>query len=455
MRFAARDLVAGLGPSARLVGDDVEIQRVSFDSRDVRPGDLFVPIVADRDGHDFVADAVSNGAVAYLSARGATSTVAATCIEVADTSIALIDAARWARGRFPADTVAVGITGSVGKTSTKDLVAAAVGAARRVTANVKSFNNEQGLPVTILNAPIDTEVLVLEMGMRGFGQIDALCRIARPSIGVVTRVGEAHTSLVGGLDGVARAKGELVEALPTHGVAVLNADDERVRAMRSRTSARVVTYGESPDADVRIANVVLDDIGRPRFTVHVADETVEVALSVPGRHMAGNAAAAMAVGSTLGVPLDAMATALREARLSDHRLATTRTRLGAHLLDDSYNANPTSVAAALDVMAATRAERRVAVLGVMAELDDPAASHSAIARRAADLGIEIVAVETDLYGVVSRTLEDAVAIVESLGEGTAILVKGSRVAGLERLVAAVTANRDKPIGADARGRTSD
>lgn len=440
MRFAARDLVAGLGSSARLVGDDVGIERVSFDSRQVRAGDLFVPIVAERDGHDFVADAVGNGAVAYLSSRGRVSGVVATCIEVADTSAALIDAARWARGLFPAGTVAVGITGSVGKTSTKDLVAAAVGSARRVTANVKSFNNEQGLPVTILNAPLDTEVLVLEMGMRGFGQIDALCRIARPSIGVVTRVGEAHTSLVGGLDGVARAKGELVEALPTHGVAVLNADDDRVSAMRSRTTARVITYGESARSDVRITDLVLDHFGRPRFTVHVDADSVEVGLAIPGRHMAGNAAAAMAVGSILGVSLGAMAAALGEARLSDHRLAAVRTRGGADLLDDSYNANPTSVAAALDVLAAMKAERRVAVLGIMAELDDPPSSHAAIARYAADLGIEVVAVGTDLYGVDPCTLDRAATIVGSAGTGTAILVKGSRVAGLERLVAIVTAS---------------
>lgn len=440
MRFAARDLVAGLGSATRLVGDDVEIDGVSFDSRDVRPGNLFVPIVADRDGHDFVADAVARGAVAYLSSRGPRAGVVVPCIEVADTAVALVDAARWARGRFPAGTVAVGITGSVGKTSTKDFVAAALAPTRRVTANVKSFNNEQGLPVTILNAPADTEVLVLEMGMRGFGQIDALCRIARPAIGVVTRVGEAHTSLVGGIEGVARAKGELVEALPAHGAAILNADDDRVVAMRSRTSARVVTFGTSDRADVRVADLVLDRLGRPRFTLRTPDGEATVALRVPGRHMAVNAAAAMAVGHVIGVPLDASAEALSSAVLSDHRMASSSTTAGAVLIDDSYNANPTSVAAALDVLASTTAERRVAVLGVMAELDDPVASHAAVARRAADLGIEVWAVGTDLYGVTPRSLDEAAADVGRLGPTAAILVKGSRVAGLERLVSAVTSD---------------
>lgn len=441
MRFSARELAEALDAQspARYFGPDSVVDGVTFDSREVVPGQLFVPIVAERDGHEFVADAVARGAVAYLTSRGPIPGVQAAGIEVVDTAAALIDAARWARTRLPAGTMAVGITGSVGKTSTKDFVAASLAGERRVTANRKSFNNEQGLPVTILNTPIDTEVLVLEMGMRGFGQIEYLCRIGRPAIGVVTRVGEAHTSLVGGIEGVARAKGELVEALPSFGVAVLNADDHRVLAMRSRTSARVIAYGENDSADVRISGLRLDDLGRPRFRIDTPAGGVEVSLPVAGRHMASNAAAAMAVGVALGVSLESMAAGLAAVRISDHRMAEVTTPRGATILDDCYNANPTSMEAALQTLMAMSAGRKTAVLGLMAELDDPERSHAEISGVARELGIRLVAVGTDLYGVEPITIDDARALVAAMDSGDAVLVKGSRVAGLERIVESFSA----------------
>lgn len=440
MRFSARELAEALNAQspARLIGPDSVVGGVTFDSRVVVPGQLFVPIVAERDGHDFVADAVARGAAAYLTSRGPITGVEATCIEVADTAAALIDAARWARTRFPAGTMAVGITGSVGKTSTKDFVAASLAGERRVTASQKSFNNEQGLPVTILNAPIDTEVLVLEMGMRGFGQIDDLCRIGRPAIGVVTRVGEAHTSLVGGIEGVARAKGELVEALPSFGVAVLNADDHRVIAMRSRTSARVLSYGEDEATDVRISRLRLDDLGRPSFHIDTPTGGIELSLPVAGRHMASNAAAAIAVGVALGVSMESMAAGLTTARIADHRMAEVTTPSGATILDDCYNANPTSMEAALQTLAAMRASRKTAVVGLMAELDDPSRSHAAIAEVARSLGVRLVAVATDLYGVEPITIEEACTLVAEMKADDAVLVKGSRVAGLERIVETIS-----------------
>ena len=438
MRWHASDLARALaecGP-CRVIGPDVEIDGASFDSRDLVPGQMFVALTAERDGHDFVAGSVEAGAVACLVSRPLEGDIASrvTQIVVPDTAAALMDAARWARTRFPAGTVAIGITGSVGKTSTKDLVATALSSSRRTVANVRSYNNEQGLPVTILNAPIDTEVLVLEMGMRGFGQIDLLCRIARPAIGIVTRVGEAHTSMVGGIDGVARAKGELVESLPSFGAAILNADDERVLAMRSRTDARVITYGESDVADVRVDALRIGDDGAARFTARTPSGSIEVALAVPGRHMASNAAAAVAVGVVLGVPLESIATGLAVATTSPHRMRIVRTRSGATILDDSYNANPTSMRAALETLARLSGRRRFAVLGVMAELEDPARSHDEIAGEAAALGVDLMAVGTDLYGVQPVDLEAATARVAALGDGDVVLVKGSRVAGLDRLV---------------------
>ncbi|MGA0329649.1 MAG: UDP-N-acetylmuramoyl-tripeptide--D-alanyl-D-alanine ligase [Ilumatobacteraceae bacterium] len=442
MRWRASDLARALsehGP-CRVVGPDVEIDGASFDSRDLRSGQMFVAVVAERDGHDFVRDAVDAGAAACLVSRELATDLAGrtTSIVVPDTSVALMDAARWARGRFPAGTMAVGITGSVGKTSTKDMVASAVSLSRRTVASPRSYNNEQGLPVTILNAPVDTEVLVLEMGMRGFGQIDLLCRIARPAIGVVTRVGEAHTAKVGGLDGVAQAKGELVEALPSFGAAVLNADDPRVLAMRSRTNARVVTFGESTQADVRIDNLELGRHGEARFRASTPGGVVEVRLAIPGRHMASNAAAAIATGMVLGVPLEAMSDGLAQASLSPHRMKIVQSASGATIVDDSYNANPTSMQAALETLAGLPAARRVAVLGIMAELDDEVVAHARIASLATELGIEVVAVGTDKYGIPETTFDEAVDIVTNMGGSTAVLVKGSRVAGLDRLIERVS-----------------
>ena len=236
MRFRASQVATATG--GRLVGADVEMDGASFDSRTLRPGQLFVPIVAERDGHDFIAAAARAGAAAALASRPADDALRLPIVEVADTGAALVELAAWARSRLSADVV--GITGSVGKTSTKDLIVAAVGGARRVAANVRSFNNEQGLPVTVLDASDDADVLVLEMGMRAAGEIARLCAVGRPGIGVVTAVADAHTARLGGIDGVARAKAELVEALPASGTAILNADDDRVTAMAGRTDAAVL-----------------------------------------------------------------------------------------------------------------------------------------------------------------------------------------------------------------------
>lgn len=436
MKLLASDLANAIG--GRLVGPDTEIDGATFDSRQVLHHQLFVPIVAERDGHDFISDALKAGAAAYLMSRPELiEGLGGSAIVVDDTAQALIDAARWGRTQFPASTVVVGVTGSVGKTSTKDLIVAALSSAKRVVANVRSFNNEQGLPVTILNASLATEVLVLEMGMRGLGQIDDLCRIARPHIGIVTRVGEAHTELVGGIEGVAQAKGELIEALPPQGVAILNADDERVIAMRSRSVAPVLSFGESSTADVRITELRLDAHGCALFDVFTPSGSATVNLSIPGRHMAMNAAAAIAVGEALGVNLELMVESLRSASISDRRMQSKTTKNGALLLDDCYNANPTSMAAAIDTLAQIPADRKVAVLGVMAEIEDPDTAYRDIARLARANNIEIIAVGTSGYGTTSLTVDEVIEQVNQCDSSVAILVKGSRVAALERVVDAV------------------
>ena len=436
MKLRASDLANAIG--GRLVGPDTEIDGATFDSRQVLRHQLFVPIVAERDGHDFIGDALKAGAGAYLTSRPEiVEGLGGTAIVVDDTARALIDAARWGRTQFPASTVVIGVTGSVGKTSTKDLIVAALSSAKRVVANVRSFNNEQGLPVTILNAPLTTEVLVLEMGMRGLGQIDDLCRIARPHIGVITRVGEAHTELVGGIEGVAQAKGELIEALPPQGVAILNADDQRVLSMSARSVAPVLSYGESVGADVRITDLRLDAHGCALFDVVTPSGSASLNLSIPGRHMAHNAAAAIAVGEALGVPLSQMVESLRSATISARRMQMKTTRNGALLLDDCYNANPTSMAAAIETLAQIPATHKVAVLGVMAEIENPEGAYVKIAQLAQASNIEIIAVGTDGYGSPAVSIDQAIERIRQCDDSTAVLVKGSRVAELERVVDAV------------------
>ena len=416
----------------RLVGPDVEIDGVSFDSRSVQPGQLFVPLVADRDGHEFIAAALERGAAAYLTSQPAGAGRAA-AIEVPDTLRALMALAAAQRQQF--DGPVIGVTGSVGKTSTKDLAWAALAASTPTWANERSFNNEQGLPTTVLNMPDGTEVLMLEMGMRGFGEIAELCVIARPTIGVVTRVAEAHSDRVGGIDGVARAKAELIEALPTEGVAILNADDPRVRAMSSVAVGRVLLFGEAADADVRVGDVRLDDLARASFHLETPWGGCDVALGISGRHMANNAAAALACVGAVGGDLAAGAAALNTVGLTAMRMDVQRTAAGALILNDSYNANPTSMRAALDALADLAAGRRVAVLGVMAEITDSAAEHRAIAIYAAERDIALLAYGTDLYGV--APVDDPVGELGSLASGDAVLVKASRVVGLERIAAAL------------------
>jgi UDP-N-acetylmuramoyl-tripeptide--D-alanyl-D-alanine ligase len=431
MRLMAADVAKATNGS--LVGQNAHLSGVSFDSRNIRPGQLFVPIVAERDGHDFIEAALAAGAGAYLTTG---KTFGRTSITVPDTLAALLQLGAWGRNKLGAqiDKRVVGITGSVGKTSTKDFIAAALGSTLRVAANERSFNNDQGLPVTILNARDDVEALVLEMGMRGFGEISRLCSIARPNIGVVTRVASAHTERVGDIDGVARAKGELVMALDASGFAVLNADDERVVAMRSLTDATVITYGASSLADVRMTSCVLDDRACVAVSIESPWGKASWKMNVPGEHMAHNAVGAIAVAGVLGLDLQRAADAISNSVLSEMRMQHRTARSGALIIDDSYNANPASMTAALHALSATKASRRIAVLGVMAELSEPEQDHSQISELAQKLGIEVLALGTDLYGVQSRTIDEIATMLSATENTAAILVKGSRVAQLEKLV---------------------
>ncbi|WP_344779425.1 UDP-N-acetylmuramoyl-tripeptide--D-alanyl-D-alanine ligase [Gordonia caeni] len=438
MHLLASQIAAATGGT--LHGPDVQVDSAGIDSRAARPGQLFVPIVAARDGHDYIAAAVEAGAVAYLTDRAPDPTVGATAIEVADTAFALADLGREARRRLP-DRV-VGVTGSVGKTSTKDLLAGVLETTFATAASEKSFNNELGLPLTLLGAPDDTEAVVLEMGARGVGHIQLLCEIASPTVGVLTRVEGVHLEMFGTLEDVARAKGELVESLPPDGLAVLNADHAVVAAMDTRTRAQVLTYGLAPEAHVRAENIELDDQLRASFDLLTPWGTARVALGARGEHQVPNALAAAAAGGGLGVPVDAIAAGLAGARLSGLRMELSTTDGGVTVINDAYNANPTSMAAALDSLARLQARRRFAVLGTMAELgvEGPAA-HRGVAERANELGITVIAVDERAYGDGVTHVDGVDGAVEALGElaeGDAVLVKGSRVAALERVAQALS-----------------
>ncbi|HEX2380993.1 MAG TPA: UDP-N-acetylmuramoyl-tripeptide--D-alanyl-D-alanine ligase, partial [Acidimicrobiales bacterium] len=400
-------------------------------------GSLFVPILAERDGHAFIADAVRAGAVAYLTSQPSRDAATAAVV-VADTATALLALGRHARTRLP-DRV-IGITGSVGKTTVKDLTRAALAPRYSAHANDRSFNNELGVPLTLANAPDDTDVTVVEMGARGRGHIAFLCDVARPTIGIVTAVELAHTELFGSLEEVAAAKSELVEALPGGGVAILNADRPLVLAMASRTAAQVITFGiDATGVDVTAAAIEVDDELRPSFELRSPWGNASVRLPVAGLHQVSNALAAASAALATGVTPEEVAAGLATASISPWRMELRRASSGAIVINDAYNANPASTEAALRSLAALPARRRIAVLGVMAELGEAGpAEHQRIARLAKDLGIDALAVDAPDYGVpVVHGIEGVLAVLHP-EDGDAVLVKASRVAGLEVLASALS-----------------
>lgn len=424
-------------PATRVTGP------VEFDSRAVAPGGLFVAFPGERvDGHDFAAAAVAAGAAGVLATRAVDGVPT---VLVRDALAALGRLARAVLDRLPELTV-VGVTGSSGKTTTKDLIAQLAARLGPTVAPAGSFNNELGLPHTVLQADARTRFLILEMGARGPGHIRYLCGIAPPRIGVVVNVGVAHIGEFGTVDGIAAAKGELVEALPATGTAILNADDERVRAMAARTAATVVLAGTATDAAVRAEDVTLDERGRARYTLVTGAGRAPVRLGVSGVHQVGNGLLAAAVALRLGLPVGELPAALGELRPVSARRMDVFDRVdGVTVIDDSYNANPASTAAALRALAAIgRGRRTIAVLGYQAELGaQERAGHEQVGRLAAELrvdrlvvvgepaaGIHAGATGDGSWGGESVLVTDQEAAVARLrGElrpGDVVLVKGSR-----------------------------
>lgn len=433
----------------------------AYDSRAVRPGGLFVAVVGERvDGHDYVDAALAAGAVASLVTRE----VPGPHVLVDDVLVALGLLARAVVDRLvvAGDLTVVGLTGSSGKTSTKDLLAHLLASAGPTVATEASLNNEIGVPITVLSAREDTRYLVVEMGARGPGHIRHLTGIAPPRVGLELNVGAAHAGEFGSRAATARAKSELVAALPAAaagGVAVLNADDPLVAAMAAVTSARVVTFAASgAAADVRAADVRLDRRGQARFRLVTRSGEAPVELPLVGAHQVANALAAAAVALELGVPLDAVAAALATATpRSRWRMEVVDRGDGTTVVNDAYNANPDSMRAALEALHALATGRRSwAVLGEMLELGAASdAEHGEVGRLARRLGVDrLVVVGEGARGihngavadgarageesVVVAAADDALALVRrELRPGDVVLVKASRGAGLETLAIAL------------------
>lgn len=457
---------------------------VEFDSRAIRAGGLFLALPGARsDGHDFAAGAVAAGAVAVLAARpvgvpaivvppAAAADAHAGVLEhdTDGAGAAVLAALAKLAAAVAAELVAsglriVGITGSSGKTSTKDLIAAVLRPLGAVVAPPGSFNNELGHPWTVLRATRETDYLVLEMSARHPGNIAALATIAPPSIAVVLNVGTAHLGEFGSREMIATTKAELVQAVPDSGVVVLNADDSVVAAMAAQTSARVVTVGRSGTADVRAEDVELDELARPRFSLRAAGAQVHVSLAVHGEHQVGNALSAAAVALECGATLQQVADALAGAApASRHRMEVGTRADGVTVINDAYNANPDSMRAGLQALAAMArggGKRSWAVLGEMGELgEDSITEHDRVGRLAVRLDISRLivvgtgrpmsamhhgAVMEGSWGSESMMVADADAALEllraELAPGDVVLVKASNAAGLGALAEALLDER--------------
>jgi UDP-N-acetylmuramoyl-tripeptide--D-alanyl-D-alanine ligase len=436
-------------PSVRLAGP------VVCDSREAEPGGLFAAVIGERvDGHDFAAAAVASGAACVLASWP----VGVPAVVVPDVTAALGELARHVVRHLDGATV-IGITGSSGKTTTKDILAQVLAAHAPVLATARSLNTEIGLPLTVLRADEATRFLVLEMGARGIGHIAYLTSLVPVTAGLVINVGSAHVGEFGSLDATAKAKGELVEALPDAGdggLAVLNADDDLVAAMAARTAARVLLYGRAARADVRADDVETDG-GRARFTLAAGGESAPVALRYLGAHQVSNALGAAAVAWGLGMTVPAIAAALSDAvPQASGRLEVTERADGVVIINDAFNANPESLLTGLQTLVAVAAGRRtVAVLGEMAELGGiTRQAHEEAGRLVARLGIDVlVAVGGAEAGALANAAMDGSSLLRTivvpdagaalselhglLHSGDVVLAKASHSMHLEELAVAL------------------
>jgi UDP-N-acetylmuramoyl-tripeptide--D-alanyl-D-alanine ligase len=446
--ITAKEIATALRPAlirAPSVGP-MRFRHAIVDSRRAGRGDIFVALRGEHvDGHDFVASAAARGATGAIVERQVEADIAQYVVPHA--LAALQELARRRRDTRSKLRV-VAVTGSVGKTTTKELTAAVLNVSYHVLKNEGNLNSEIGLPLVLLEATTRHQRAVLEMGMWASGEIALLCDIARPECGIITNVGPSHMERLGSMDAIADAKAELVEALPAGGDAILNADDPRVAAMAERTAADVITYGLSAEADVRAEDIESHGLAGVRFTLVHDGERAAVYSRLPGRAMVHNALAAAAAGIVDGIALADIAEALTETQIPT-RLTSHRGVNGSTIIDDTYNASPDSMRAALDLLGEV-AGRKFAVLGDMRELGGAEHDgHIQVGRRAAEVADVIFAVgdlgrwigdaafqagHGDVHIVMDKS-EIAAALLPQLAPGDVVLVKGSRALALETIVA--------------------
>ncbi|MGC8784535.1 MAG: UDP-N-acetylmuramoyl-tripeptide--D-alanyl-D-alanine ligase [Armatimonadota bacterium] len=438
-----------------LIGErSLPVEGIGTDSRTIEPGQLFFAIPGERtDGHQYVRMSAERGAAGAVVSKPVDAPNGFPLIYVADTIWALGCFARWYRSLFHIPVV--GITGSAGKTTTKEMTAAALSAHHAVLKSPQNLNTEIGLPLAIAQLERFHTVAVLEMAMRGRGQIDWLATIARPTVGVITNIGWAHLGLLGSRDNIALAKSELLHRLPEDGVAVLNADDEYFDFCRRQAPCRIVSFGWQRSAMVRATKVRLDRDGRARCVVRYGRQTAPLQVPVPGLHHLSNALAALAVAVALGVPLAEAAASLRQMQAVDKRMQVLHTPKQVTVLDDTYNANPASVNAALHTLERmANGCRRVVVLGDMLELGDDAPQlHREVGQEAARIGAHVLVAVGEMAEEVVRgaksmahapiclTFGDsrtaAENVLQYLQPGDVVLVKGSRALQMEQVVKAI------------------
>ncbi len=429
----------------RALGEATTIRGVSTDTRSMHEGDLFVALKGPHhDGHDHVQAARESGASALLVSRQMDIDLPQVVVE--DTLTALGDlASAW---RAASGARVIGITGSNGKTTVKTLLAAILERCGRTHVSAGNFNNEIGLPLTLLSMPVDTEYAVLEMGAGKPGDIAYLAAIARPDIGLVNTIAPAHLERMGSIEGVAETKGALYEALPADGVAVINADDAWAEFFAGLAgSRRQVRFALEHPAEVS-AEVMAMTADGSRFTLHTPQGDADLALPLPGRHNIANALAAAALAYALEVPLDVIRQGLQHVAAVAGRLRSTRTRAGWTLIDDSYNANPASVRAAIETLVLARGERWL-VLGDMAELGSGArALHQRVGALAHERGVDrlfgigpLSRAATDAFGSGATHFTDQAALIDALQEAlhadVTCLIKGSRSAAMDRVATAL------------------
>ena len=500
MRLSIAEIIEATSGETAVAPSDIETAATDlvWDSREAGAGCLYAALPGERvDGHAFVAAAIRSGAVCALVAQDPDSDAAdaareagAAIVKVSDTQRALVDLARFWRGKLGGRVI--GLTGSSGKTTTKNLVRDVLSAGFAVTATSGNQNNELGVPKTVLSASADDGAVVVEMGMRGMGQIEQLCGYVRPEWGIIVNVGTSHMELLGSRENIARAKVELLEALPAGGCAFINGADDyaafaRDHARLRERGVKVVVFDGSPEAagrmDVlkgaRLAEAdeqgaavrrgdglvgaednAVDEEGRATFTPGAASfpstsetESAECALSLRGLHNVGNACAAAAVGRAMGMPLSAIVAALGAAQPESGRAQVLRTAAGVTVVDDSYNANPDSMRASLSTVAALGVEgRKIAILGDMGELGPISEEgHARVGADAAAAGVDLLVCVGPLSRGIARAAEEAGLAVDRIvcvddaaaalayarplvDRGDAVLVKASHSVGLERVV---------------------